>query len=407
MKISIPRTIRLEEQLFLLTYSIYMVFSLLVNTFYYRYISGTYKYVLLFCIIMLLLQELGNRRMTKVALAGFVVLYAVVMLIMVRASGEMQRSFACVFAFAVGARNIEFKKIARITIFITVLMMLLTIGGALAGIITNYFEQSTDRNRYYLGYLYSLYGPAYFLNVTLLSIYVKNTRIKLWVLALLAVATYWLYMKTNSRLSFYLSLISLFIGLINKLGKGWVQRLKVIPVLLIPSYIVSFFVSLLSSIYYNPSVSWQYRLNNLFGGRLNLSRLSLLRYGVSLFGNSNIDWVGHGLDEFGHRNMAEYSYVDSLYLQFLQRYGIIFVVFFLLATTFMMIMCYRKRDYLLEIILAIIAFHGIVDNLVLYLHYNTFWLLIGSMLFGYFRNSKPAEKIQRRKRRSKTLNWAG
>ena len=398
VKISVPnfRRMRMEERLFFFSYSIYLVFAMLSTTFFYRYIMEFYKYILVVCIAILLFQEFISRRISKVAFFGAVVSYAAVLLIMIRGTGETQKSFACVFAFALGARNIDFKRIARFTVYITGGMMTITIVSALLGIIPNYLEINPDRHRYYLGYLYSLYGPAYMLNVTMLVIYLRQRSIRLWQLALLLLINYWLFLKTNSRLSFYLSIICLVFALVNKIRKDNFERLKVVPVLLIPAYIVCFFISFWISMYYNPGVTWQRELNSIFGGRLRLGQLSLIRYGVSMLGNSNIEWIGNGLDAFGKRSTETYSYVDSLYLQFLQRYGILFMVLFLLVATAMMIVCYRKHMHLLEIVLASVAFHGIIDNLVLYLHYNTFWLLIGALLFGYIKKetSKETHKIK-------------
>ena len=397
----------MEERLFFFAYSIYMAFSMLVNTFFYRYIMGSYKYVLIVCIALLLFQELISRRISKAAFVGALVSYAVVLLIMIRGSGETQKSFACVFAFALGARNIEFKKIARVTVSVTGMMLTITILSALTGIIPNYHEISTDRSRYYLGYLYSLYGPAYMLNVTMLVIYIRQKNIRIWHLAVLFLVNYWLFLQTNSRLSFYLSVACLVFALVNKIRKDNYERMKAIPIMLIPSYIICFFISFMLSMFYNPSVPWQREVNSIFGNRLRLGQLSLLQYGYSLLGNSSIEWIGNGLDAFGRKSNEAYSYVDSLYLQFLQRYGILFMCLFLIVATAMMIICYRKRMYLLEVILAIIAFHGIIDNLVLYLHYNTFWLLMGALLFGYIRTMKqPARKKGAKRREHKRVTLA-
>lgn len=390
VKISIPNIgrMKMEERLFFFTYSLYMVFSMLVNTFFYAYITDTYKYVLVACILLLIVQEVFSHYMSKRALIGAIMCYAVVLLVMVRASGEMQKSFACVFAFALGARNISFKNIGRFTVLVGSVMIMITVASALLGIIPNYHESTFDRDRYYLGYLYSLYGPAYMLNLTMLITYLDRKDISFLQLGTLLAANGWLYWKTNARLSFTLTLTCLVIAAINKIRKDDFEKLKIIPVLLIPSYIVSFLLSLYLTISYNPGVLWQNELNKFLGGRLRLGQLSLMTYGISILGNSDIEWVGNGLDAMGKKSAKVYNYVDNLYLQFLQRYGIIFMILFLIITTAMMLECYRRHMYLLELMFAIIAFHGIIDNLVLYLHYNTFWLFIGPLLFGYIKGAR-------------------
>ncbi len=396
MKISIPRFSGRREQLFIVAYSIYMICSMLTNTFYYAYFVGVFKFVIAGCILMLLFLERLDPHLSRRAFSGLVVLYSIVMLIMLRATGETQRSFACVFSFVFAARSIDFRKIAKVTIFMALALIAFTVASALLGVIPNYFEQASGRNRYYLGYLYSLYGPAYMLNVTLLVLYVHEEDMRVWEMALLLLIGYYIFTQTNGRLSFYLSVIAVGIGLVNRITKGIVQRLHVIPLLLIPSYIVSFFVSLIISMFYSPNIPWLKDLNYKLGGRFHLGKASLAKYGVSLFGNSNIQWIGHGLGVTGVASSGEYNYVDSLYLQFLQRYGIVFMVVILVLLTAMMVVCYKKREYMLEIILALIAYHGIIDNLMMYLHFNTFWLLVGPLVFGFFRQRGRQERGRRK-----------
>ena len=122
-------------------------------------------------------------------------------------------------------------------------------------------------------------------------------------------------------------------------------------------------------------------------------------YGVSLFGSGNIEWVGAGLDAYGNQSTETYFYVDNLYIQVLQRYGIIFMIIFLTLTTALMIQCYRKNENILVILLAIIAVHGLIDDLIMYLQMNTFWILFGPVIFGYIRLKKaPKDEIHYSKR---------
>ena len=408
MNIFIPSFNKPREKVFIIAYTIYMVYAMLSNTFFYAYFPETFKYVLLLCILLLLMQEFRNPRMARSTFWGFAGLYSIVLLIMLRAKGETHRSFACVFAFAVAARTIDFKKIARVTLLIALTMIGLTVISALLGIIPNYLEHAPNRDRYYIGYLYSLYGPAYMLNATLLVIYIRGEKIRRRDLFLLFLANYWIFRQTDARLSFYMSVAAIGIGFIMRRGR-YVIRLQTIARLLIPSYIVSFLISVGLSLFYSSDVSWLRTLNYQLGGRFHLGKASLAQYGVSLFGNSHIEWVGHGLYYTGQASAKEYSYVDSLYLQFLQRYGLVFVVVFLILLTMLMYVCYKRHDYMLVIILAFIAYHGIIDNLVLYLHFNTFWLLIGPVLFGYLRQRMaPNRGLRRREEdQSASLESAG
>ena len=136
-------------------------------------------------------------------------------------------------------------------------------------------------------------------------------------------------------------------------------------------------------------------LNAFLSNRLRHGQNSFMMYGVSLFGLGNIEWVGAGLDVYGRQSTETYFYVDNLYIQVLQRYGIIFMAIFLALTTALMIQCYKKKENLLVILLAIIAFHGLIDDGIMYLQMNTFWLLFGPAVFGYIRSRSVVREKNR------------
>ena len=107
-----------------------------------------------------------------------------------------------------------------------------------------------------------------------------------------------------------------------------------------------------------------------------------MTYGVSLFGNRNITWVGSGLDPMGNRASGTYLYVDNLYLQIMQKYGIIFFVVYILLFTLVLFKCLKRKEYHLFMLLVALAARGFLDDLSLQLYYNTFWFPIGRMLLA-------------------------
>ena len=48
----------------------------------------------------------------------------------------------------------------------------------------------------------------------------------------------------------------------------------------------------------------------------------------------------------------------------------------IILATLLMAYYWKKQKYVYVIVLALIAFHGLIDNLIFYLQYNTFLLLI-------------------------------
>ena len=122
-----------------------------------------------------------------------------------------------------------------------------------------------------------------------------------------------------------------------------------------------------------------------------MGQSSINQYGTSLFGNHDIKWVGAGLNAYGQQSTEAYFYVDNMYIQLLQRYGIIFMALFLFLATLVVFRCYKRKDNLLVFLLAIVALHGLIDDGIIYVQMNTFWLLFGSVAFGYLKSTETKE----------------
>ena len=93
-----------------------------------------------------------------------------------------------------------------------------------------------------------------------------------------------------------------------------------------------------------------------------------------------INWIGNGLDINGQRGLSEYLYVDNLYIQILQRYGLFVLVILLVIFTLTLHHLLKQKQYVLSLILIILSFHAIIDDLIINLHYNIFLILIGTLM---------------------------
>ena len=291
---------------------------------------------------------------------------------------------ALVFMYA--GRNIDLKKITKITFKISIFCMMFIILSSYLGIIENYVHPSTGRK--YLGFLYVLMPSAIFFNCSACYLYTYKTKFKNRALLLLFVVSVWLFIETKSRLSFGLNLILLIMALILKYKPNLLEKRKILLKMMVPIFLICTIVSLYFTIIYSSNVIWMKELNEFLGTRLSMGKISIMRYGISAFGQ-RIDWVGFGLNPFGETvsSMREMLFVDNLYLHILQLYGYVFLGIYLCLHTVAMLQCLRKKDYLLIIIFFILALHGVIDNLTLYLQYNAFWFAIGSVIF---RTEKPS-----------------
>ena len=382
------------ELLFYGSYSVFLFFSVLMSSLYFKYFASLYKPMVVVCAVLLLCKEVLCRAINRRTIWGIAILYLLAAHIIYRGSGVIQVSFAASFLFAFGARNIDFRRICKCSLVIMSLLLIFVIASSMAGIIQNYRTETMIRTREYLGFRYALYAPTIFANIVFLYIYLRGDRLKLIEAAIMFAIFLYLYKKTDARLTFALSSLTLVLALLYKRYKRFFLQRKTIPALMTTAFIVACLLSVVLTYNYNPNSNWMNRVNAFLGNRLELGQTSLSRFGAGFFGSSNIEWIGNGLDPNGQKSIEEYLYVDNMYVQILQRYGVIFLVAYVALGTLTMIRCYLRRDYLMLLLLTMLAGHGIIDDLILYLQYNTFILMFGIAVFGMVRDFKSKGTIR-------------
>ena len=246
------------------------------------------------------------------------------------------------------------------------------------GWITNYITYDGGREREYVGFRYSLFGPAILCNIIFLKVYLEKDNIKWRTLMFLIIGNYALYEFTDSRLTFGLGMLLLILTILIKLFSKFKRVLM--NKILIGSYVVSGLLSLYFTIGYNHLSEWHSNINEFLGGRLSLGYSTLKYYGYGLLGK-RITLVGNGLDVDGYITTETYDYVDNLYIQLLLKLGLLFLVIFILGMTIVMWRVYRLNDIYLYIIFSLLALHGIIDDLMILPQYNSFWFVIAALFY--------------------------
>lgn len=359
-----------QDILFWVAYGLYLIFGMLSTSFYYKYFMGTpYSIIKYLCVGLLVIRELMTQ---KYSIRSLTIGSLFIALAIITRSQSSVSTVVFILIFLFCARNIDFKEIAKFSVLISTVILAFVVCSGYLGIIENYISPNSLRNRHYLGFRYALYGPCFLFNITGLILYVGGKKLKWRWFIVLGIANYWMYTQTNSRLSFYLSFVMIVVFAFLKLRPNFFAHKRILCWAMILSFVFCFCASMYFTVTYNSSVGWQSQLNELLGGRLRLGQTSLIQSGVSLFGQ-NLELVGNGLDAFGNKNTNPYNYVDSFYVQILQRYGIIFSVVWIGLLTFTLYRCYKMKDYPMMVCLAMIALHCVVDDLSLSLYYNTFW----------------------------------
>lgn len=379
----------------LVALGIFLTVSILNVTFYARYMPGTvYKLAIAFSIFLLFVKEMFKRKYDYRALIGLFATILIYFIVgkMTTLSSELSVSILFIYAL----RDVPFKKVAQTSLVVSTCLLFFIIVSAKVGIITNYIEVSGSRVRSYLGFRYALFPSMLLMDIVAIVFYLKQNKIQYWKWLLLSLSVYWVYDQTDSRLTFFSSCILLACSLLIKWFPELLSKLgyvfKAFKLTFIVNAIISFWVSFT---YLNSGYSFindlLFKVNHMLGGRLYLANKSLNLYGFGLLGRP-VEWYGNGLTVEGIRNYQTYLYVDNLYVQILQRFGLLILGLMLSVLTLTLSKVIKKRQWVLAFILIMMSFHSMIDDLNFYLHYNIFWILVGTLIYPDYQFSDESDE---------------
>ena len=379
------------ELLALVALGMFLIVSILDVTFYAQYLPRIVsKLVIALSLFILSIKELFKRNYDYRAVIGLCIT-SLIYLIVGKING-FSSNVAIGILFIYALRDISFKSVAKTSIIISIFLLSIVIISAKLGVISNYLEISGARVRSYLGFRYALFPSILLMNIVAISLYLKKDKIYYWQWFFLALCTYWVYDQTDSRLTFYSSCILLVCNLLIK----WIPNLftnlgnifNIFKLTFIVNAIASFW---LVQIYLNSTNSFVnnflFKLNSMLGGRIYLANKSLQLYGFGLLGRP-VEWHGNGLTVEGVRDSQIYLYVDNLYIQILQKYGLLILALMVSLLTLTLFKVIKSRQWVLAFILIMMSFHSMIDDLNLYLHYNIFWILLGSLIYSNYQFSE-------------------
>lgn len=394
MKIVVQKR-SLPEILALAALGIFLIVSILEATFYVQHLPRIANKVLITLSLALLgIKELYKKEYDFRAIIGLIITVSIYLIIGKISTLSSNIAIGIIFIYAL--RDIPFKSVAKTSLLVSVLMLLFIIVSANMGVITNYLEISGTRVRSYLGFRYALLPSILLMNVVAIVLYINKNNIRYWQWLLLSLSVYWIYGQTDSRLTFYNScillvfniLIKWFPNMLSKLG----NVLNVFKLTFIVNAIISFWITINYLGSNNSFVnSFLFKLNQMLGGRLYLANKSLELFGFGLFGKP-VEWNGNGLTVEGVRNYQTYLYVDNLYIQVLQKFGLLVLVLMVTLLTLTLSKAIKKNQWIIAFILIVMSFQSMIDDLNLYLHYNIFWILIGSLIYSDYQFSESSNE---------------
>ncbi|HEL1613275.1 TPA: polymerase [Streptococcus suis] len=386
MRIKIERS-ALNDWLVYCGVSLYIVVSILTTTFFSKYIPGSFVHLI--SILSIFLISLHNIIVRKKDLSVFGATFTlgIMSLLIYFSIGSFQNYiYSLIIIFLL--KDFEFDKLVKFVLPVIISVFVFIILSSKLGVVKDYIEISATRIRHYLGFRYSLFPSTVMLNIVALYVYSKKEKITYKNLLVLTLAILWIFWQTNSRLTALSSMVLILLAILLKRYPKLLTRIRYLLIFLIPSYIFAAVASYIVAGKYTSAGSGLRAVDNFFGGRIYLASKSLYYYGFSWLGK-NIQWVGNGLNADGQRSTMSYLYVDNMYIQVLQKYGLLYLIIFVTLLTITLFILYRKKQYFLFLILSILAVHAMIDDLTFYLYYN-FFLVLLSLPFAV--NPKKIEK---------------
>lgn len=299
------------------------------------------------------------------------VLYVIILVVFCISGINIGHKFFVLTAIAIlSAMGIGTKNVAKITMMVQGTMLFGIIVLSQVGVIQDYVFE--DRNRHSMGFSWATTAPILFFYFSLAYMYVRENKFKWFEAIALEMISIYLYIMTDTRMTFALSTLSiLFFGVQTFWKKPWrfLSRFKwlyaAVPVLFAT-------ISVVATKIYNPLSEKWVKINKILTGRLQLGQYALNDYKITLFGQ-DIEWRGYGILNGGRAE--QYNYVDCSYIQILLSYGILVLLVVLFIYTLGIVMATRINDYCLVFIILFALVHGLTEPHLIAIAPNIIFLL--------------------------------
>lgn len=367
----------LNSWLFYISYSVYLFVSI-INTSYfvvnYQFAIGTQ--LLTFSILLLMCKEIINTPRSTNEKLGVLLGFAFLLVINFTIGDVVTDQVTWIVAFIICARDIDYEKVVRLTIVISSIMLAVVVFSSLFGIIENHYDSYVARPRHWVGFRYASFGPTLLFNISALVVYIRKEKLGKLELLILLPANIALFIMTDSRLPFYLTLLVMAFAYISEYRTIPAEKMKPLWLGMIVSPLIFGGICLWMGYHYDANIPRWSQLNDTLSGRLRLEHTSLLTRGVKWWPRAFPMSTAGGVFNPG------YNFIDSLYILVLQEYGIIFSILFMAIVIYGLWKMYKRGEYYLLFVSTAYTLYAIIDQLILGINYNTFWLALGVALFA-------------------------
>ena len=358
------------EYLFLTAYSLFIVQILFQSTLYidkYSLFNAVILHLMRCVAYFILLTKLGIDFLSKrftikeilgIAAAAIVFLYV--------AKYSTRKDILIFWIFIAGTKEVCFKNIVKASLIIHVIFIATVILSSFAGIVNDrtFIRHSTKAVRHSYGFKYSA-QPAHYLFYTILMwIYVRRERVTLLEIIVMFAATVFMYISSDTKSPFGLSIIGLCGAVVLKYSEYFRRYKKwysIVAITAIPVCAVTMFILCYNDAWQDQA--WMHKLNELVSGRMRLTNQGFHLFGIKAFGQT-IEWFGGPIEY--------YHYVDSAYMNVFFNLGWITYILVVLWGAHCGYEASKNKDTYYVLSIALVAIHSMFDVTYAMIDYNVF-----------------------------------
>lgn len=348
-----------SAHIFFLAWIIMLVHICVANSSYSSY---SFKYVSYVGLIIILSKIVITKYTKKeMVIALFILVFSII------SSYKTSDMRTVWFAlFLIGAKNVDFDKIVKVTLYTMILCCIIFIIISLFGIVSVSSISDVKGVRYSFGLGHPNMASAYYSIIISLFCYLRKDKIKIWNIVVFFVLGIGVFFLTKSMTGIILCSFYLFLILLFKLD---LLKIKVIKDLIFITLILVIAFFTIAPIVYNNSLS---KINELLTGRISQSNYYIKKYGVNLLGNN----VFSDLNKKTTDNI-----LDNGYIRILMVNGIGSYIFILYNYIKNMKISLKMENYNLFILISFFVIYMCVENVSTYIFMNVTFLLFRTIIF--------------------------
>ncbi|MDY4479231.1 MAG: hypothetical protein SPE33_04230 [[Pasteurella] aerogenes] len=296
------------------------------------------------------------------------------------------RQLITLFALIVSAKNINFKYVLRVYLFLIISLLFLSfLFSTILEIIPNLqytrVRDGVDKVRNSFGLSYPTVFAAYLQSIVVAYSYLMdNKKIynHIFLLCLSMINVYICLEYADARMAAYSIVCYIFIYYFSSVFFKNIANSRSLIILGMLIYPLAFAIIFYLSYYYDSTNDKFEIINSLLSGRLKLGHDALINYGITIFGQK-IEFIGLG---GAVQSMTEdYNYVDSSFLKFLLSYGAVFSIISILVMVYLSYNRFILGDYKFIAIIFIISLNAMIEDRMLDISITPYWVIVMSFYF--------------------------